>query len=251
MSYPLYSAAVEPINGVATGYTGTSYATMTDTATMGYADNNVESTGMVSDAPALVGDGSALVGDASGLVGDGSALVGDAPATGMVDPCSAGPAYWCSSADTFQQCVQSHGYTGSLDTFSACQVKKEKEECKYQAYYCANEQNFKECVPGGDMQAMCNSDECSRGPAFWCSTDENFSKCVQSKGYTGKRASFAACKPYVPDRCAAGITYWCASKEKYAECGVSSKSFEEVCQVPMQQCPRVCQETCPKCGESL
>lgn len=38
-------------------------------------------------------------------------------------------------------------------------------------------------------------DNCTQGPSYYCANDQNFAECIQSRGYNGTRDSFPACKP--------------------------------------------------------
>ena len=111
----------------------------------------------------------------------------------------AGPGYWCTSDENFKQCVQNYGYTGTRETFSACQKKKEVDKCASgPSYWCATESNFKECNPDSkeSKDESCAKqkqmeDPCRAGPQYWCSSDDAFQQCLRSPGVS--RLSFPAC----------------------------------------------------------
>ena len=164
--------------------------------------------------------------------------------------CLQGPAYWCASDKNFKECIQSKGYKGTRESFKACEPYLPdpvepieptepigSKKCTWgPAYWCASDENFKECIQAKGYKGTRESfkackpylpkpgeDDCTQGPAFWCASDENFQKCVQAKGYEGDRASLAACKPYVPkpigeNKCILGPAYWCSSDKRFKEC---------------------------------
>lgn len=118
--------------------------------------------------------------------------------------CRQGPSRWCSSPEWFQTCIQSRGYTGTMESFAACNPTPEPP------------------VPIPRIPKP-PAKQCHQGPVFWCANDDNFKKCIQSKGYDGDRASFAGCQPFMPkpspdpDSCTRPA-FFCASDVNFEGC---------------------------------
>jgi len=78
------------------------------------------------------------------------------------DMCQYGPAYWCSSPDAFQSCIDE-------GTFES------------------------ECLPTPSKPYNTDVDNrqvCLEGPKYWCSGEKAFDTCVRSTGYKGNMEQF-------------------------------------------------------------
>jgi len=192
----------------------------------------------------------------------------------ILDPCELGPEYFCEDDDKFRQCVKNRGLPDEeRDTFEACQPARNKclegparwcsspewfEKCIQSRGYNGPMESFAACKPylpdddddDGDDDGKPGSKNCTWGPAFWCANDDNFKKCIQDRGYEGDRASFAACKPFLPDDCACPkvLRPVCADGKTYAneceaKCAGVTKWTEGKCSTNCV-CPKVLKPVC-------